>query len=63
VRDIVDQLPQQVELNAAAREPAKKLAIDPYLRVVGAEDLIALGDCSKLLEDSLPATAQVRFSR
>ena len=60
MRDIVDQIPQQKELNANARESAKKLAVDAYLRVVGAEDLIALGDCSKLLEDALPATAQVR---
>lgn len=33
--------------------------MDSYLRVIGAEDVIALGDCSALAVDRLPATAQV----
>jgi hypothetical protein len=39
---------------------AKKLAVDPYMRVVGAEDIIAIGDCAKMVGSPLPATAQVR---
>ena len=38
---------------------SKKLAVDPWLRVVGADDLMALGDCSSLYGAPLPATAQV----
>ena len=38
---------------------SRKLAVDPWLRVVGAEDLMALGDCSSLYGAPLPATAQV----
>jgi NADH:ubiquinone reductase (non-electrogenic) len=33
--------------------------VDPFLRIVGARDAIALGDCSAMLGDRLPATAQV----
>eukprot|EP00955_Chlamydomonas_euryale_P048329 353938-Chlamydomonas_euryale.AAC.1 len=38
-----------------------KLATDPYLRVIGARDVMALGDCSSVQgrEDTLPPTAQV----
>ena len=38
---------------------AAKLAVDPFLRVIGARDVIALGDCSALVGAPLPATAQV----
>ena len=38
---------------------SKKLGVDPWLRVVGADDLMALGDCSSLYGAPLPATAQV----
>jgi NADH:ubiquinone reductase (non-electrogenic) len=62
VRDLVDKIPEQRALNAAAPPTAKKLAVDPYLRVVGAEDVVALGDCASTLLAGgpfLPATAQV----
>ncbi len=39
VQSIVDQIPDQQALNAGG--PAK-LAVDPYLRVVGAEGLVAM---------------------
>jgi len=62
VRDLVDQIPQQRELNGGKSGAARKLAIDPYCRVVGAEDVVALGDCASPAlagGPSLPATAQV----
>ena len=40
--------------------PHSKLVTDSFLRVVGARDMLALGDCSLLLGNRLPATAQVR---
>ena len=44
------------------RGPANlaKLAVDRYQRVVGAKDVLALGDCSYVIGASLPTTAQVR---
>lgn len=36
-----------------------KLVVDPFLRVIGAVDVIALGDCSSVVDGPLPATAQV----
>eukprot|EP00798_Chlamydomonas_sp_ICE-L_P028344 gene28344-31468_t len=36
-----------------------KLVVDPFLRVIGADDVVALGDCSKLFSGALPPTAQV----
>lgn len=42
------------------RNPAAtKLAVDPFLRIAGVRDAIALGDCSRLSGAPLPATAQV----
>lgn len=38
---------------------SRKLAVDPWLRVVGSTDLLAIGDCSMLFGAPLPATAQV----
>ena len=43
------------------RNPATtKLSVDPFLRIEGAMDAIALGDCSRMPGRPLPATAQVR---
>lgn len=39
--------------------PGSKLCVDSFLRVVGASDLLALGDCSLVLGNRLPGTAQV----
>ena len=37
-----------------------RLAVDPWLRVVGGDgSVLALGDCACNAEDVLPATAQV----
>lgn len=44
---------------AQAAHGGRKLAVDPFLRVIGASDVVALGDCS-LTADRLPPTAQVR---
>ncbi|KIZ07870.1 NADH dehydrogenase [Monoraphidium neglectum] len=59
VRGLVGAIPEQVELSKAANPAAVKLSVDPYLRVIGARDIIALGDCSKMLGAPLPPTAQV----
>jgi hypothetical protein len=34
--------------------------VDPYLRVIGVRDMVAVGDCSMMVGERLPATAQVR---
>eukprot|EP00882_Tetradesmus_deserticola_P001020 GHRQ01001105.1.p1 GENE.GHRQ01001105.1~~GHRQ01001105.1.p1 ORF type:complete len:649 (+),score=345.14 GHRQ01001105.1:241-2187(+) len=59
VRDLVQALPRQAKYSNPARPASSKLGVDPYLRVVGARDMIALGDCSMMLGNRLPATAQV----
>ncbi|GBG00600.1 NADH dehydrogenase [Raphidocelis subcapitata] len=59
VRNLVASIPTQAELNKGANPASVKLAVDPYLRVIGARDIIALGDCSRLWGEPLPPTAQV----
>lgn len=56
--DIANAIPQQAEY-AGPNGRIGKLAVDPFLRVIGARDVIAFGDCSKLAAGPLPATAQV----
>jgi NADH dehydrogenase FAD-containing subunit len=63
VRDLVKDLPGQAKFNNADRPAASKLGVDPFLRVVGARDMVALGDCSMMVGDRLPATAQVSQPR
>ncbi|KAG2487510.1 hypothetical protein HYH03_013928 [Edaphochlamys debaryana] len=63
-RPLVSQIAGQVEEQARAAEasgarPGSKLCVDSFLRVVGARDLMCLGDCSLVLGNRLPATAQV----
>lgn len=53
-------IPKQGKYNNPDRPVASKLAVDPYLRVIGGRDMIALGDCSMMVGNRLPATAQVR---
>ena len=55
---IAAQLPAQAEFSGG-RPAATKLAVDPFLRIVGARDALALGDCASLHGNRLPATAQV----
>ncbi|KAL4421095.1 hypothetical protein ABPG77_009622 [Micractinium sp. CCAP 211/92] len=57
VQQLAGQIPEQAEFQPGGRP--SKLAVDPFLRVVGARDVIALGDCSLMVGDRLPATAQV----
>lgn len=61
MQDLVKALPAQGKFNNPERPVAAKLGVDPYLRVVGARDMIALGDCSMMVGERLPATAQVRL--
>lgn len=60
VKSIVEQLPQQQQLNASVNPATVKLGVDPFLRIIGAPDAVALGDCSMIASGTrLPATAQV----
>ena len=60
VQAISSQIPEQ-RATMEGRNPATtKLAVDPFLRIDGAMDAIALGDCSRMTGGPLPATAQVR---
>eukprot|EP00889_Picochlorum_renovo_P004437 jgi/Picre1/31467/NNA_006819.t1 len=56
VSDMIRQIPQQMELN---NDKPRKLHVDPFLRVIGTRDVIALGDCSFMEGNPLPPTAQV----
>jgi hypothetical protein len=65
-RPIVAKLIEKIEyadeseLNAAtAIASRRKLSVDPWLRVKGAKNVFALGDCSLIDGEALPATAQV----
>ncbi|EFJ45820.1 hypothetical protein VOLCADRAFT_105834 [Volvox carteri f. nagariensis] len=47
VTQIASEVPQQAMAAEASRlSPGSKLCVDSFLRVVGASDLLALGDCS-----------------
>jgi hypothetical protein len=43
VRNLVASIPTQVELNKGANPASVKLAVDPYLRVIGQEAACGLG--------------------
>lgn len=51
------------ELEGGSMEDAVKrrgkLVVDPWLRVIGAKSVLALGDCALVEHDPLPSTAQV----
>lgn len=51
-------LPAQRAFAPDPSAPSVKLAVDPWLRVAGARDLLAAGDCARLHGCPLPATAQ-----
>ncbi|GIL85464.1 hypothetical protein Vretifemale_13978, partial [Volvox reticuliferus] len=60
VKQIAAMVPQQAMAAAASKVgPGSKLCVDSFLRVVGSKDLLALGDCSLVLGNRLPPTAQV----
>jgi NADH:ubiquinone reductase (non-electrogenic) len=44
---------------AAPRPEMQKLAVDPYLRIIGAKNAFAAGDCARIVSAPLPPTAQV----
>jgi len=58
VRDLVTRFPAQVPYSKKNPVVAK-IAVDPWLRVIGAKDALAIGDCSVMTGRRLPATAQV----
>mmetsp|Transcript_1830 Transcript_1830/g.3984 ORF Transcript_1830/g.3984 Transcript_1830/m.3984 type:complete len:560 (-) Transcript_1830:365-2044(-) len=47
------------EQKAAQSKARGRLVVDPWLRVKGADDIFAIGDCTLMDETPLPATAQV----
>lgn len=58
---LIDSLAQAGSEQKKAQDIARgRLAIDPWLRVVGGEGkILAYGDCSCIVDGQLPATAQV----
>lgn len=58
VRDLVQRFPPQMPYSAKNPVVAK-IAVDPWLRVIGARDALAIGDCSVMTGRRLPVTAQV----
>ncbi len=60
VQAVAGAVPVQREALAGRNPAAAKLTVDPFLRIAGVRDAIALGDCSRLSGAPLPATAQVR---
>lgn len=57
VQQLAEQIPEQAQYQPGGRP--SKLAVDPFLRVIGARDVLAIGDCSLVVGDRLPTTAQV----
>eukprot|EP00887_Chlorella_sp_A99_P000732 scaffold5.g732.t1 len=47
ITQIANQIPEQAELSPG--RPCSKLSVDPFLRVIGARDIISLGDCSRVV--------------
>ena len=58
VRDLVQRFPPQ-QPYSVKNPVVAKIAVDPYLRVIGTRDALAIGDCSVMTGRRLPATAQV----
>lgn len=58
-KQLVAAIPAQQQANSRGNADNVKLAVDPYLRVIGAKDMICLGDASSFVTDRLPTTAQV----
>lgn len=62
-RPIVGRLLDRISGGKISEEEAvakrMKLPVDPWLRVKGVQNILALGDCSLMESEPLPATAQV----
>ncbi|GFH32638.1 FAD/NAD(P)-binding domain-containing protein, partial [Haematococcus lacustris] len=58
VQQLVEHVPAQATANAGKPAVGRKLLVDSFLRVVGARDVLALGDCASVCTGPLPATAQ-----
>jgi len=57
---LLERIRQQPEGAEAQPEVAKgRLILDPFLRIKGAEDVYAMGDCADIEGFNLPQTAQV----
>ena len=62
-RDITRQLfagLKEQQPYAAPRPESQKLAVDAHLRIIGAKNAFAAGDCARIVTGPLPPTAQVR---
>lgn len=63
-RPIISSLLRSIEQRREGEDPTaplrrRKLPVDPWMRVVGLENVFALGDCAQLVDGPLPSTAQV----
>lgn len=62
-RPIIGRLLERISGGKISEEDAvskrMKLPVDPWLRVKGVQNILALGDCSLMEGEPLPATAQV----
>ena len=56
VLDLIESIPAQKEQQTKARG---RLVTDPWMRVIGADGVLGIGDCAYCNESPLPATAQV----
>lgn len=56
VLDLIEGIPEQREQQSKARG---RLVTDPWMRVLGADGVLGIGDCAFCSESPLPATAQV----
>jgi NADH:ubiquinone reductase (non-electrogenic) len=61
VKDLVAAIPDQAQYQRGPTPVTNKLAVDPFLRVIGASDLFAIGDNSMVVGARLPPTGQVGF--
>lgn len=57
IKDLVASIPEQAAFQKGPPD-ATKLAVDPYMRVIGAKGLLAIGDNSRAAGRPVPATAQ-----
>jgi NADH dehydrogenase FAD-containing subunit len=56
VVDLVSQVSEQQEKSQTGRG---RLVVDEWMRVKGAPDILAVGDCAVIEDKPLPANAQV----
>ncbi|EFN57549.1 hypothetical protein CHLNCDRAFT_143182 [Chlorella variabilis] len=61
VQQLAEQIPEQAQYQPGGRP--SKLAVDPFLRVIGARDVLAIGDCSLVVAGQQGAYAAHMINR